>query len=387
MPDKLRVALLINAIAPSRIAIYAGLAREFDLRIVRGGREGNRTSWHGLDKQIPNAVVKQAWGWQLRIARKAEGQVIDHQHIHIRPGILWELIRFRPNVVIANEMGFRTMTALLYGLLFRVPVWVWWGGTAHTERNIGIARRALRFLISRLVSHWISYGKSSTAYLVGLNVPRSHIVEVQNSVDERPFIADPPAEFDLQPRPVVLCIGQLIARKGVIHFLQAAARLQKEGESFSILLVGDGPDKAALERQIVDLGLENVHLHKSRRPEQVPAVYKSADIVVFPTLEDVWGLVVNEAILCGRPVLCSRYAGCAEELLPAEDIFDPEDQNEFTRKLRTALRRQMASPDRSRLLSTSENLERLVGAIRSSLAGNRHAFRGDGRSARAAPDA
>ncbi len=172
----------------------------------------------------------------------------------------------------------------------------------------------------------------------------------------------------------MLCIGQLIARKGVIHFLQAAALLQKEGESFSILLVGDGPDKAALERKIVDLGLENVHLHKSRRPEQVPAVYKSADIVVFPTLEDVWGLVVNEAILCDRPVLCSRYAGCAEELLPAESIFDPEDQNEFTEKLRTAFRRRMASPDRSRLLSTSENLERLVGAIRSSLAGNRHAL-------------
>ncbi|HEX3660348.1 MAG TPA: glycosyltransferase family 4 protein [Acidobacteriaceae bacterium] len=378
MPDKLRVALLINRIAPARIAIYSGLAREFELCIVQGARESNRTSWRGLDQEIPDAIVKEAWGWQLRLPRRAEGQIIDHQHIHIRPGIFWELLRFRPEVIIANEMGFRTVTALLYGMLFRVPVWVWWGGTAHTERNIGMARRALRFLITRLVSHWISYGKTSTKYLVSLKVPRSHIVEVQNSVDERPFTADPPAEFDLQPRPVVLCIGQLIARKGVVHFLQAAARLQKEGESFSILLVGDGPDKAAVERQIVDLGLENVHLHKSRRPELVPAVYKSADIVVFPTMEDVWGLVVNEAILSDRPVLCSRYAGCAEELVLAQSIFNPENQDEFTEKLRIALRGKLAGPDPSRLASTIENLERLVSAIQSSVSGERSGFSGEG---------
>jgi glycosyltransferase involved in cell wall biosynthesis len=377
MPDKQRVALLINMIAPSRIALYSGLASEFELRIVQGAHEGNRGSWRELAKPIPNAVVKTAWGWQLRIARKVQGQIIDHQHIHIRPGILWELLRFRPNVIIANEMGLRTLTALLYGILFRVPVWVWWGGTRHTEQNIGTVRKALRFLISRSVSHWISYGMTSTDYLVGLGVPRSHIVEVQNSVDEAPFARDTPAEFDLRPRPVLLCIGQLIARKGVAHFLNAAVRLQKEGESFSVLLVGDGPDKAALERQVLDLALENVHFYNARRPADVPAVYKSADIVVFPTLEDVWGLVVNEAILSDRPVLCSRYAGSAAELVHAENIFDPEDGDEFTEKLRAALHGQLSGSDRSRLLGGAENLKRLVGAIRSSLDGSGYAFSGE----------
>ena len=180
MPDKLRVALLINMIAPSRVGLYSGLAREFELCIVQGARESNRTSWRGPGPRDPGCDREGGMG--LAVADCPQSRRSDYRpSAHpLRPGIFGELVRFRPNVVIANEMGFRTVTALLYGMLFRVPVWVWWGGTAHTERNIGIARRALRFLLSRLVSHWISYGKTSTAYLVSLNVTRSHIVEVQN---------------------------------------------------------------------------------------------------------------------------------------------------------------------------------------------------------------
>ena len=77
-----------------------------------------------------------------------------------------------------------------------------------------------------------------------------------------------------------------------------------------------------------------------------------------------------------RPVLCSRYAGCAEELLPAQSIFNPEDQDEFTEKLRIALSGRLASPDRSRLASTTENLERLVSAIESSVSGRRYRYLG-----------
>jgi glycosyltransferase involved in cell wall biosynthesis len=377
MSAKLRLALVLNVIAPARLALYSGLARHFDLHIIHGAHESNRSSWKSMEEQVPEAVATTAWGWQFRMARRAEGQVIDSQHIHIRPGILRELLQFRPNAVISNEMGFRSVVSLLYGMIFRIPVWIWWGGTLHTERHIGIARKALRFFISRSVSHWISYGASSTEYLISLKVPQSRIVEIQNPVDERQF-ADAPAaaEFDLQPRPVLLCIGQLIARKGIALFLQAAARLQAEGEVFSILLVGDGPDKVALEQKVTDLGLRHVSFHKSRRPGELPAVYRSADALIFPTLEDVWGLVANEAILSGLPVLCSQYAGCARELFPPQNIFDPEDEDEFVRKLRNAVHGQLAPADPSRLVSNAANLEKLVRAIQSTLPSTQFVYSG-----------
>ena len=107
-----------------------------------------------------------------------------------------------------------------------------------------------------------------------------------------------------------------------------------------------------------DLNLKNVHFCPELAPERMPAVYRSGDVLVFPTIEDVWGLVVNEAILSGIPVLCSKYAGCARELLPTENIFDPRNQEEFKEKLRAAIAGQIARPDPSRLRTTPSACKR-----------------------------
>ena len=98
------------------------------------------------------------------------------------------------------------------------------------------------------------------------------------------------------------------------------------------------------------------------------AVYRSADVLIFPTLEDVWGLVANEAMLCGLPVLCSKHAGCAIELFPTESIFDPLDANEFALTLRRAVSGRLPKPDRSRLWTTQEIVSRLANAIAGSVA-------------------
>ena len=86
----------------------------------------------------------------------------------------------------------------------------------------------------------------------------------------------------------------------------------------------------------------------------MPAVYRSADLYVFPTLRDAWGLVVNEALLSGVPVLGSMYAGCAPELLPAESTFDPLDPADFKAKLRLGVEGRLPVPDVSRIWSCEE---------------------------------
>jgi glycosyltransferase involved in cell wall biosynthesis len=368
-PSKMKLALMINMIAPARLPLYSGLAERFNLLVLHGGTESNRDSWLDMEKKLPNARVSRAWGWQFRIPRKVNGTVFDYQYIHVNPGLLWELLRFRPDAVISNEMGLRTVLALFYGTLFRRPVWVWWGGTVHTERKAGLFRKALRLLISRWARHWISYGHTSTAYLIGLKIPSSRIVEVQNGVDERIFESTSTPEFDIRPKPVLLCVGQLIARKGVDLLLDAAACLQREGETFSLLFVGSGPDKQVFGQRVKDLQLSNVHFLSSRTPENMSSVYRSADALIFPTLEDVWGLVANEAILCGLPVLCSKYAGCAEELFTEQSIFDPKDPAEFVAKLRQAVRGELPRPMPWRLVSTPHSVERLASAVENSVAG------------------
>lgn len=357
---KIRLALLTNTIAPYRLPIYSDLADHFDLLLLHGGKEANRDSWSGLEQALPNARVVRAWGWQFCHAKRVNGAVFDEKFIHITPGFITHLLSFAPDAIISNEMGFRSMIALTYGTLFRKPVWIWWGGTLHSERSIGPLKKALRKIFTWWARRWISYGQTSTEYLLSLGVSHQRILQLQNAIDDLRFRPDVEPAWLIQPRPVVLHVGQLIERKGIGSLLDAAAALQRQGHEFSLLLVGNGRDKQALEDRANSLGLKNVHFRPAQSPERMPAVYRSADLLVFPTLEDVWGLVANEAILCGLPVLCSKYAGCAPELFTSDNIFSPDDSNEFIQKLAVAISGRLPKMDPARLKTSDELGRELV---------------------------
>src|SRR5277367_6595565 len=118
---KMRLALLINIIAPYRLPIYSVLADQFDFLLLHGGKEANRDTWGNFENALPNAKVVQAWGWQIRHAIKVEGKIFDERFTHITPGFAWHLLLFNPDVIISHEMGFRSMIALVYGAVFRKP--------------------------------------------------------------------------------------------------------------------------------------------------------------------------------------------------------------------------------------------------------------------------
>lgn len=366
---KIKLALLTNMVAPYRLPLYSALTDQFDLLLLHGGKEANRDSWNGLEGTLPHASVVRAWGWQIRYAKRVNGKVFDEKFIHITPGFLWHLLRFRPDVVLSNEMGFRSMIALVYGTVFRKPVWIWWGGTLHSERNIGFLRKAIRRAFVLWADRWVTYGQTSTEYLLHLGVKPDRILQSQNAIDEERFNASVEPAWEIKPRPVVLHVGQFIERKGVGSLLAAAASLQQQGCEFSLLLVGSGRDKAAMEQRAQTLGLKNVHFLPAQPPDRMPSVYRSADLVVFPTLEDVWGLVANEAILSGIPVLCSKYAGCAPELFPPENIFSPEDLTEFTQKLGAAISGRMAKANPGRLKTTKQLGAELVQELKRPVSG------------------
>ena len=361
-----RLAILVNQLTPYRLPLYGILADNLDVLVMHGGMERNR-NWA---LNIPESLrTHKVWTFQIPMWKRTgvEG-VKDRIYVHLNIGLLWCLPRFRPDIIVTVEMGLRTVFAVLYGKLMRVPVWVWWGGTLHSERNVSQGRRRLRRWMVRNVRRWISYGATSTEYLESIGARREEILQIQNCVPQETFTHEPSESkkwFEGLPRPVLLCVGQLIERKGAGLFVDACGRAAERGEQFSVVLVGSGPEKDSLCKLAEQYGLKNFEILPNQSQETLNEMYRTADVFVFPTLEDVWGLVVNEAMWAGIPVLCSQLAGCAKELLPESCTFYPTSPESFDAALDRALTGKLPPPDRARLLTWQQVGDLLVESLES----------------------
>lgn len=345
---KKKVVKLVNIVAPYRVPVYEVLGDAFDFVVLTSGSESNRGTW---EDNLGNAAfrARQSKGWSFTIWQKQKGKAFYPRYMHITVGYFFDLIKERPAAVISIEMGFRTLIAWLYCLLWRKPLWVWWGGTLVTEAGAGRVKRVLRKFFSKVVPRWISYGETSTEYLESLGIARSKILTIQNCVDHRKFSKLPEPRFADLERPVGLVVGQMVPLKGLDALLETLKRLKDNGKEFDLLLVGGGPFRDHYMEMATTMGLSRVKFVDALKPQEMPSVFASADFLIFPTLADVWGLVANEAILSGIPVLCSTRAGCYREVVPESNWFDPLDPDQFEKKLEEALEGKLAPADPTRL--------------------------------------
>ena len=110
-------------------------------------------------------------------------------------------------------------------------------------------------------------------------------------------------------------MGQIIHRKGIDILLSTAKRLPNE---IGIYLVGGEPNEEYLEI-INKYNLSNVHFEGFKNKKELESYYRAADVFVLPTREDVWGLVINEAMAFGLPCISTNKCGAALELIEDEN--------------------------------------------------------------------
>jgi glycosyltransferase involved in cell wall biosynthesis len=106
---------------------------------------------------------------------------------------------------------------------------------------------------------------------------------------------------------------------------------------WKLVIAGDGPERRAIEGHIAALGLtQAVHLLGRLAYDQLPVAYGLAGVFVMPSKTEQWGLVVNEAMAAGLPVLVSQTAGCSQELVEEGAngyTFDPSDPDKLAKLL------------------------------------------------------
>ncbi len=182
-------------------------------------------------------------------------------------------------------------------------------------------------------------GAPHRAYLLRLGFPAERIFSGYDVVDNAFFRAGAeaargrPEAYRPLPGlerggPFFLASNRFLPRKNLERLLLAYARYRAASAApWGLRLLGDGPLRPELERTVAEHGIEGVVFCGFRQIAELPAYYGLAGAFVHPALADPWGLVVNEAMAAGLPVLVSARAGCAEDLV--EDgrngfTFDPE---------------------------------------------------------------
>lgn len=173
---------------------------------------------------------------------------------------------------------------------------------------------------------------------------------------------------------LVLFAGKLVEFKRPTDLVHAVGRLRNQGENISLLVAGSGELEETL-RATSELHGIDTHFLGFCNQTKMPSVYAAADLLVLPsTGRETWGLVVNEALACGTPVVVSDSVGCApevEELLGSKAIFPIGNVETLAARIRDSMQHR---PNRSALKVAGETFS-LAAAAEGIVRAVRHAAR------------
>jgi len=179
---------------------------------------------------------------------------------------------------------------------------------------------ALRALFARAYGLYI--GKENRRYFLRYGLPEERLFPARYCVDNdyfrgradelRPRRQELRARFGIDDDvPIVLYVAKLIPKKAPLVLLEAFRRV-RERHRCALLLVGEGELRPAIEAAAGP----DVHLAGFLNQSELPEAYVAADVFCLPSvMHETWGLVVNEALNFGLPVVVSDKVGCAPDLV------------------------------------------------------------------------
>lgn len=213
----------------------------------------------------------------------------------------------------------------------------------HSRNKV---KEFVKSLIIRQFDGFFNFGTLSKDYLLSLGgkleqmlVNRNCVDNValkkvyDNSIVHRKAVQQ---KLGLAPKNFIF-VGRLIEFKNLFRFLEAFhIAQQKSNLDWGVIILGDGELKTNLQHLISEKNIPKVSFQQGVSWQQVPQYLSLSDVLVLPSYSEPWGLVVNEAMACGLPVLVSEKCGCAIDLVKNGEngfTFQPENLNEFTEKL------------------------------------------------------
>jgi 1,2-diacylglycerol 3-alpha-glucosyltransferase len=251
---------------------------------------------------------------------------------------LWHLLdQLQPDVIaIAGYARPAMLAALLWAKQHHKPT-ILFSETTESDFARATWREQIKRKIINQYQAALVGGQPQKRYLMQLGMPENAIFCGYNIVGNEAFHPDHiqhlPSPHD---RPYFLAINRFVTKKNLPALINAYSTYhQLAGDrAWDLILCGDGHHRTQLEQQILDLNLTaHVHLPGFLQQDQLLPYFAHAQCFIHTSTHEQWGLVVNEAMAAGLPVLVSDRCGCAEDLVIEGAngfTFDPYKPEELT---------------------------------------------------------
>jgi len=367
----MKAALITNMIPPYRAPLFEAIGREVELTVlVSSPMEANRQwrAWRNEDGRYFRTVF--LGGKTFRTRRGLS---------YVQTDVWRQLRKLDPDVVVASGFGVNSVIGGLFSRLRKKRSLLWSEATSCSERHCSPLRRRYRKWLVALHDGCIAVGTESKQFLKSLGAELAQIYLAVDAVPavssaERAVAVDYAAGIRRDYGMHFLYAGQLIRRKGIDRLLHAWARIGENHQH--LLLMGSGPEEDALRGLCAQIRAKNVHFVGWRDGATKWAHLLACDAFLFPTLEDVWGLVLNEAMSAGKPVICSPFAGAVSDLVSDGVngyVIDPDDTESWASRIM-----ELANDSGKRERMGQESLERIRHySIEASARGFLSALRGE----------
>lgn len=304
---KYRIMFLVNGLSPYRLQFFRELAKYCHLTVVCERKVATDRKWK-ID--TVNNI-----NFEL-IVMKGFSKTSDTAFC---PSVLLYLNRAYDLIIVAN---YSTPTGILAILFLKITNKKFAiecdGGIIKNGTNL---KEKIKKILISSAKWWFSPSDESDEYLIYYgakkkmiyrypfsSVPSQDILKAVLTGSEKGKIKE---ELDINYHSVIISIGQFIHRKGFDVLIKASKLID---EDVGVLIIG-GKATDAYASLVKGLNLRNIHFYEFMHKEALELYYKSADLFVLPTREDIWGLVINEAMAYGLPVITTDHCVAGLELV------------------------------------------------------------------------
>lgn len=304
------VLFVTNFPAPYKVDFYDELSKDVQLTVLYSDKIEDQ---HHRDKDW---FVQSKTGFR---AIQLEKQVAHFLGENLCLDVIRWLKKPYDAIVICGYSSPTSMLSMAYLKLKKIPFCIQVdGGLIRPDSR-------LKYLYKKLLvssaDHWISSGRCTTDYLVHYGAKREKTFEYPfTSLWEKDIRKEIPSREEKQnlrrklgmtEEKIVLYVGRYDPKKGMDDLLHASTHLEK---GCGVYFVGGTPTQEHLD-WCRENGADHVHFVGFTKKDALAEYYQAADVLVLPTKSDVWGLVINEAMSFGLPVITTDQCVAGMELV------------------------------------------------------------------------